>query len=47
LKFIIFFVIIYKYFVYADVAELADAPDSKSKWIFFVLKLINIENSNV
>lgn len=32
---------------YAGVAELADAQDSKSKWIFYVLKLINIENSDV
>ena len=32
---------------YADVAELVDAPDSKSKWIFKYINPINIENTNV
>ena len=32
---------------YADVAELVDALDSKSKWIFKHINPINIENTNV
>ena len=28
---------------YADVAELADAPDSKSKWIFLIVILKSID----
>ena len=29
--------------VYADVAELVDAPDSKSKWIFLIQNLESID----
>ena len=33
--------------LYADVAELVDALDSKSKWIFKYINPINVENTNV